>query len=91
MMPEIDGYGVLYLLNKILRPLIFRLFYYCKIRTIGYAKRNGNGADDYLTKPFGRLELLNAIETRLKRKEEMHNYYSQSLDKLDNLVAKKVA
>jgi DNA-binding response OmpR family regulator len=36
------------------------------------------GADDYLTKPFGRLELLNAIETRLKRKEEMHNYYSQS-------------
>jgi hypothetical protein len=38
MMPEIDGYGVLYLLNKILRPLIFRLFYYCKIRTIDMRK-----------------------------------------------------
>jgi DNA-binding response OmpR family regulator len=25
------------------------------------------GADDYLTKPFG-LELLNAIETRLKKR-----------------------
>jgi CheY-like chemotaxis protein len=33
MMPDLDGYGVLYLLNKIQKPQLFRLFYYFKIRT----------------------------------------------------------
>jgi DNA-binding response OmpR family regulator len=43
------------------------------------------GADDYLTKPFGRLELLNAIETRLKKKRLSRR---KSLENLDHLVSK---
>jgi DNA-binding response OmpR family regulator len=45
------------------------------------------GADDYLTKPFGRLELLNAIESRLKEKRMSTPFYSKSLENLDKLVA----
>jgi DNA-binding response OmpR family regulator len=33
------------------------------------------GADDYLTKPFGRLELLSAIESRLKEKRIIQHHF----------------
>src|ERR1019366_575585 len=46
------------------------------------------GADDYLTKPFDDMELLTAIESRLKKKEAQETFYSKSLDKLNNLVSK---
>jgi CRP-like cAMP-binding protein/CheY-like chemotaxis protein len=89
MMPEIDGYGVLYLLHKNPETTnIPFIFITAKSERLDMRKGMEMGADDYLTKPFGRLELLNAIETRLKKKEEMQNYYSQSLDQLDNLVSK---
>jgi CRP-like cAMP-binding protein len=47
------------------------------------------GADDYLTKPFDDMELLSAIESRLKKKEGQQAFYSKSLDRLNTLVAKK--
>jgi CRP-like cAMP-binding protein len=47
------------------------------------------GADDYLTKPFNGIELLNSIESRLKRAEVQKSYYSRSLDQLSALVSKK--
>jgi len=43
------------------------------------------GADDYLTKPFDDVELLNAIESRIRKRDLQKRLYSQSLDKLDNL------
>jgi CRP-like cAMP-binding protein len=47
------------------------------------------GADDYLTKPFDDMELLAAIESRLKKKEGQQAFYSKSLDRLNTLVTKK--
>ena len=69
MMPELDGYGVLYLLGK--NPetaAIPFIFLTAKAEKVDLRKGMEMGADDYLTKPFDDIELLNAIESRLKKK-----------------------
>jgi CRP-like cAMP-binding protein/CheY-like chemotaxis protein len=89
MMPELDGYGVLYMLNKYPEtsavPFIFLT---AKAERIDLRKGMEMGADDYLTKPFDDMELLNAIESRLRKKETQETFYSKSLDRLNNLVSK---
>lgn len=88
MMPELDGYGVLYLLNKNTQtaatPFIFLT---AKAERLDMRKGMEMGADDYLTKPFDDVELLNAIECRLSKKEKQQQFYSQSLDKLTSLFS----
>jgi len=88
MMPELDGYGVLYLLNKnpqtAATPFIFLT---AKAERMDMRKGMEMGADDYLVKPFDDVELLNAIESRLQKKEKQEKFYSKSMDTLTNLVA----
>ncbi|MET1054545.1 MAG: response regulator [Pedobacter sp.] len=88
MMPELDGYGVLYLLNKNLRttatPFIFLT---AKAERMDMRKGMEMGADDYLVKPFDDVELLNAIESRLNKREKQENFYSKSITQLTNLAA----
>lgn len=89
MMPELDGYGVLYKLNK--RPdtaAIPFVFLTAKAEHIDLRKGMELGADDYLTKPFDDMELLKCIESRLKKKDIHHSFYSKSLDQLEKLIAK---
>lgn len=89
MMPELDGYGVLYMLHK--NPetaAIPFIFLTAKAERVDLRKGMEMGADDYLTKPFDDIELLNAIDSRLKKKELQQNFYSQSLDRLNTLIAK---
>ncbi|MGV3685574.1 MAG: response regulator [Daejeonella sp.] len=70
MMPELDGYGVLYLLNKNEQTAnIPFIFITAKTERADIRKGMEMGADDYLTKPFGDMELLNTVETRLKKGE----------------------
>jgi len=89
MMPELDGYGVLYMLNKNPEtsniPFIFLT---AKAERVDLRKGMEMGADDYLTKPFDDMELLNAIESRLKKKEIQLAFYSKSLDRLNTLVSR---
>ncbi|WP_183578072.1 response regulator [Mucilaginibacter sp. X5P1] len=90
MMPEMDGYGVLYMLSK--RPETIAIpFIFLTAKAEHFDRRKGMemGADDYLTKPFDDMELLNAIESRLRKKEGQQAFYSKSLDRLNSLVAKK--
>jgi CRP-like cAMP-binding protein/CheY-like chemotaxis protein len=68
MMPELDGYGVLYLLSKdTATASIPFIFLTAKSERNDMRKGMELGADDYLTKPFEESELLNAIEIRLKK------------------------
>ncbi|WP_207515677.1 response regulator [Longitalea luteola] len=68
MMPELDGYGVLHLLKK--NPdteHIPFIFLTAKAERRDFRKGMEMGADDYISKPFDDIELLNAIEIRLKK------------------------
>jgi len=87
MMPELDGYGVLYLLHKNAgTATIPFIFLTAKAERIDFRKGMEMGADDYLTKPFDDIELLNAIEGRLQKKEKQQAYYSQLLQNLAGMV-----
>jgi CRP-like cAMP-binding protein len=88
MMPELDGYGVLYLLSK--NPdtaSIPFIFLTAKAERVDFRKGMEMGADDYLTKPYDDIELLNAIESRLQKKEKQQAFFSQQLQSIENLAA----
>ena len=90
MMPELDGYGVLYILNKNPETAnIPFIFLTARAERLDLRKGMEMGADDYLTKPFDDMELLNAIETRLKKKVAQQDFYSKSLDRLSSLISNK--
>ncbi len=83
MMPEIDGYEVLNRLRK--NPdteIIPFIFLSAKSSQIDVRQGIELGADDYLTKPFTRAELLGAIAARFEKKEAFER---QAKKKLDNL------
>ena len=68
MMPELDGYGVLYILSKNEETAhIPFIFLTAKVERSDMRKAMELGADDYLTKPFDDVELLNAIDVRFKK------------------------
>lgn len=74
MMPELDGFGVLYMLSKHQQAsTIPFIFLTAKSERADMRKAMELGADDYLTKPFDDIELLNAIETRLKKRQQLES------------------
>ncbi|HEY3387178.1 MAG TPA: response regulator [Saprospiraceae bacterium] len=68
MMPEMDGYTVLRILSKN-EPTASIPFLFLSAKTELADVRRGMtlGADDYITKPFDDVELLDTIEFRLKK------------------------
>lgn len=68
MMPELDGYGVLHILNKDPKtssiPFVFLT---AKAEKADFRHGMNMGADDYLVKPFEETDLLTAIELRLEK------------------------
>ncbi|MCY1506348.1 Regulator of RpoS [compost metagenome] len=86
MMPELDGYGVLYLLQK--NPQTARIpfiFMTAKAERTDMRKGMEMGADDYITKPFDDVELFNAIESRL-RKQAAGGGFKQAGKGIDALL-----
>src|SRR5688572_10975061 len=70
MMPELDGYGVIHMLQKnpATQSIPF-IFLTAKAERTEIRKGMDLGADDYITKPFNGTELLNAIEARLRKSD----------------------
>jgi DNA-binding NarL/FixJ family response regulator len=74
MMPELDGYGVLQALQA--DPSLAQIpFIFLTAKGEKEDLRCGMnvGADDYLTKPVANLDLVQAIEARLRRSKQQMN------------------
>lgn len=87
-MPELDGYGVLSNLRKdpdiAITPFIFLT---AKAASEEIRQGMNLGADDYLTKPFSRQELLATIKARLS-KQKVH---AQNTDILLNNIGESLS
>lgn len=87
MMPQLDGYGVLHMLSK--NPAtsgIPFIFLTAKSEKEDFRKGMNLGADDYLTKPFDDIELLDAIEMRLKKNEILKTDFQKNAEGLQNFM-----
>jgi CheY-like chemotaxis protein/CRP-like cAMP-binding protein len=87
MMPELDGYGVLHMVRKNPEtqniPFIFLT---AKTERSDFRKGMEMGADDYITKPFEDIELLNAVEIRLKKSAILNKSYESSSNGLTRFL-----
>jgi CRP-like cAMP-binding protein/CheY-like chemotaxis protein len=87
MMPVLDGHGALHLLSKNEEtssiPFIFLT---AKAERNDFRKGMEMGADDYLTKPFDDVELLNAIESRLKKNDILKKEFIKSIAGINDFI-----
>jgi two-component system, sensor histidine kinase and response regulator len=83
MMPEMNGYEVLKELrtDQITASIPF-LFLTAKSERTDLRKAMELGADDYITKPFTRNDILNAINIRMQKAEETGKHVRIKLDEL---------
>ncbi|MDP1728341.1 MAG: response regulator [Bacteroidota bacterium] len=85
MMPELDGYGVLHMLgNDSETAGIPFIFLTAKAEKSDQRMGMGMGADDYLTKPFENADLLQAVETRLKKHEILRIEFARTAEGLND-------
>lgn len=88
MMPVLDGYGVIHLLNKNPETAsIPFIFLTAKSERTDFRKGMEMGADDYISKPFDDIELLNAVEGRLKKAEMLKAEFSKNVDGLNKFFS----
>lgn len=87
MMPVLDGHGALHLLSKSEETAsIPFIFLTAKSEKSDFRKGMEMGADDYLTKPFDDVELLSAIETRLKKNDILKKEFSKNLQGINDFI-----
>jgi CheY-like chemotaxis protein/CRP-like cAMP-binding protein len=76
LMPELDGFGVLNILEqKPQTAAIPFIFLTAKTESRDFRKGMRLGADDYITKPFEAVELLEAVAMRLKKNDRLRNNF----------------
>ncbi|OYZ01725.1 MAG: hypothetical protein B7Y37_06095 [Sphingobacteriia bacterium 28-36-52] len=85
MMPVLDGFGLLEQLRKksIETPLIFLT---AKAQYNDLRTGMNLGADDYIFKPFKSAELLQSIERRLERKDQLEHHLKNLINSLEQTI-----
>lgn len=83
IMPQLDGYGVLLeLRNEPLTAMIPLIFLTAKADRGDWRTGMELGADDYITKPFTRDDLLTAIQTQLAKQAKRTKLNEQKIEAL---------
>jgi CRP/FNR family transcriptional regulator, cyclic AMP receptor protein len=87
MMPVLDGYGVLQAIHKndSIKNTPF-IFLTAKAERNDFRKGMDLGADDYLTKPFTGTELLNAVDSRLKKYDSIKEVVASGMEGMLQLM-----
>ena len=85
MMPVLDGFGLLEQLRKkgVETPLIFLT---AKAQYNDLRTGMNLGADDYIFKPFKSAELLQSIERRLERKDQLEQHLKKLINSLEQTI-----
>jgi diguanylate cyclase (GGDEF)-like protein len=87
MMPKLDGYGLIEALRQ--KPLTAEIpFIFLTAKAEYRDQRQGMllGADDYLTKPFEVNELLEAISTRLEKRQLLTQRYKTQIQQMETEI-----
>src|SRR6185436_19212243 len=87
MMPVLDGYGVLHAVhrNETIKNTPF-IFLTAKSERSDFRRGMESGADDYITKPFSGTELLEAVDSRLKKFALLKKELSPGIEGLQDLM-----
>ena len=87
MMPVLDGYGVLHAVHKndAIKNTPF-IFLTAKTERNDLRKGMELGADDYIMKPFNATELLNAVDSRIKKFDLLRHDLLPDLEGLQQLM-----
>jgi two-component system, sensor histidine kinase and response regulator len=88
LMPKLDGYKVLSVLSK--ETATARIpFIFLTAKTERDSMRKGMdlGADDYITKPFTRKELLQAVQIRLEKQVKLEKLAQEKISTLQKNVS----
>lgn len=80
-MPVLDGFGVLHAIQKndLAKNIPFIFLTGSDTRS-DYRKAMDLGVDDFITKPFEPTELLNAIDVRIKKKDQTLSFALANMD-----------
>ena len=89
-MPRLDGFGVLLEVHSHSSTLdIPFIFLTARAGQEDIRKGMTLGADDYLTKPFTRLELLQAIQTRLEKKAAQAQDHRREMEQIEQVLTQE--
>lgn len=92
MMPELDGFGVLKVLNQ--NPKLYHIpliFLTAKAEKEDLRKGMTLGAEDYITKPFDDVDLLETIRIRLEKSKRIKKSFDQTDDGLQRFFSEAKA
>jgi DNA-binding response OmpR family regulator/DNA-binding CsgD family transcriptional regulator len=91
LMPDTDGFEVLQELKESSPPVLTPFIFITALaEKKNFRKGMEYGADDYLTKPFTRIELLKAVNSQLKKYSELESYIDQKIKAIEQKVKDKI-
>lgn len=91
MMPEMDGYEVLTKLRLNPSTQLIPCILITALAEHEHLRAGMDfGADDYITKPFKSIELLNAVKARLKKSDAVKAHTTSTLEELRSQIIRSL-